>query len=198
MECRAISIKSEGGPELFDPARLPPRIYLEDVLCKSATIKEIGDLLKPGEDGICPLRLVRRDCEECRGIRYIRASLAVRWKGPLRAKARLCLRGGAVHSSGVFSSPTPYLSSLKTFLFLAGIFQMQVLCVDISQAIVQSSSVARSDRFLIEPPDCLEMIWKGGVNDGADSKTRRSDYVFIMAKPLYGLHDSPLRWFISL
>ena len=197
-EYHAISIKSDEDSELFDPARLPPRMYLKDKLRREAIAKEVNDLLRPGKDGICPIRLVKRDSAECRGIRYIRATLVVRWKGPLRAKARLCLRGNTIHSSEVSRSPTPYRSSLKSILFLAGISHMEILCVDISQAFAQSSSVARAGRFPIDPPECLIMPRTGVVSDSSTSKNKSPEFVFMMIKPLYGLHDSPLRWFISL
>ena len=75
---------------------------------------------------------------------------------------------------------------------------MQVLCVDISQAFAQTSTVERPDRFLIEPPDCLMMHWKGIANANPTSNRSPNEFVLLMAKPLYGLRDNPLMWFVSL
>ena len=197
MEYRAISIKPDGDSELFDPPRHPPRIYLKDNLRRGAIAKEINDLLRPGKDGTPHCDWSNVEVPNAREY-DIRETLVFRWKGPLRDKARLCLRGDTAHSSEVSVSPAPYRSSLKLILFLAGIFHMQVLCVDISQAFVQSSSVARPDRFLTEPPECLIMRRKGVVSDGTAARNNASDFAFLAIKPLYGLRDSPLRWFIFL
>ena len=190
-------VKVDSEAELFDPARLPPKYYLANSLCKAAIIKEINDLMKPGKDGIRPLVLVKKGSPECKNLKIIRSTLVVRWKGPNRAKARLCIRGDTVQSSDVFSSPTPYRSSLKTLIMLAGVYALDIMCVDISQAFVQSRAVSCKDQMLIRPPECLAMPWNGGILEKKDWLKTETHY-FLMQKPLYGLADSPLRWFVSL
>ena len=84
--------KSDAEAELFDPAMLPPKFYLSNELRKASISKEISDLLNPSRDGIKPLVIIEKGAPEGKNLRIVRSTLVVRWKGPNRAKARLCIR----------------------------------------------------------------------------------------------------------
>ena len=141
--------------------------------------------------------VVAKGLAEYRSLRVVRSTLVVRWKGPQRAKARLCLRGDQVRPQDVYSSPTPYRSSLKTLISPSALFTMDILRIDITQAFVQSGTLAKKDQMLIIPPECLKMPWGGTILDKVNWKGQSSQY-FLTQKPLYGLHDIPLRRFISI
>ena len=95
----------------------------------------------------------------------------------------------------VLPHPTDHQS--RCCFVLSGIFENDIMRIDISQAFFQAASLSKSDRFLVEVPTCLIMPWAGAINPTPPTKNMR-DFVFLMANPLYGLHDSPLRRLISL
>ena len=119
-------------------------------------------------------------------------------KNPTKIKARLCLRGDTV---GVFDhtfAPTPYRSALKTCLFPTDHLRFKVETVDVSQAFAQSHSVSGEDQLLAIPPKCVAMPWNGRILTIERNIAEHQDYFFLMVKPLYGLRESPLRWYVHL
>ena len=80
---------------------------------------------------------------------------------------------------------------------LAGIGNFIVATLDVSQAFLQSEDVSVEDRIYIEPPNYLACPWNGRVLE-EPAKDSRASRLLLMKKPLYGLRESPLRWFLQL
>ena len=182
----------------FDPSRLPPRVYLKDKLCVEAIIAELEGLLKNDSQGRSALMVVNRLDPQYKNWPLVRSTLVVRWKGPLRAKARLCIRGDLMPIRDPVSAPTPFRSSMKIFLAISAACGFSIVSMDISQAFIQADELNPRDQLLLSPPDCITLPWNHTV-DTIPQKTRRlSPWVFRVLRPLYGMRESPLRWFIHI
>ena len=184
--------------EDFDPSRLPPKIYLADKTCVEAIIAEISGLLAVDSSGSAPLIVVDRTAEPYRNKVLVKSTLVVRWKNPTRAKARLCIRGDMMPVRDQLSAPTPCRSAVKTFIFIARACNFRIGQVDISQAFLQADLMHERDQILVEPPDCISLPWKQTVLSKNPKPKPSSPFVFLVRRPLYGLRESPLRWFISI
>ena len=125
--CASVMGRDADESELYDPARLPPKVYIRNEIRNAAIVREMSGMLSRGKDGIRPLEVITHDDSRCKGSARIRSTLVVRWKGPLKSKARLCLRGDAVTAKDVYGSPTPYRSSLKSIICLAAVYSMDIL-----------------------------------------------------------------------
>ena len=103
--------------EEFDPSRMPPRLFLKDPVRLAAIRTEIDGLLQKGKGGIYPLEVIGMRDPRAK-TKKARATMVVKWKGALKAKARLCVRGDLLQSKDAVSPPTPYRSSIRTTLMI--------------------------------------------------------------------------------
>ena len=184
--------------EDFDPSRLPPKLYLADKMCVDAIVSEISGLLAVDSSGTAPLIVVDRTEAQYRGKVVVKSTLVVRWKNPTRAKARLCIRGDMLPIRDQMSAPTPCRSAIKTFIFVARACNFKIGQVDISQAFLQADVMNLRDQILVEPPDCIILPWTKTVLTRIPKPKVFSPHVFLVRRPLYGLRESPLRWFIHM
>ena len=199
FENKAVSKTSEEIPEEdFDPSRLPPKFYLSNALCIEAIILEMNGLLQKDSSGRSALEVVDRFDEKYRNWTIIRSTLVVRWKGPLRAKARLCIRGDLMPIRDQVSAPTPFRSSMKIFVAMCSACNFELVSMDISQAFIQAAELNIKDQILVLAPDCIQLPWAGVVVSNGSKKPQMSRYVLKVIRPLYGLRESPLRWFIQI
>ena len=127
--------------ETFGPSRLSPGEYLANADCRSAIIKELNGLLSPCKSGFSPLVVVSRMQKPYSGRSIVKSTLVVRWKGPTKAKDRLCIRGDMLPIRDQVSAPSPSRPAVKTVLVLAMSCNMQIDQIDISQAFLQADVV---------------------------------------------------------
>ena len=183
--------------EVYDSSRLPPKVYLKDNLRLAAIIKEADGLPDPGRNGIAPVEVAIRADRRIAQMTVAQSTLVVRWQGPLRAKARLCIRGDMMPVRDQMSEPTPFRSSVRVFLPIIGTRRMVIATIDVSQAFLHAAATHQDDQLLAEAPDSIrfprpKQATRDNYKDGV-----RSQYVFLR-RPLYGLRESPLRWFIHI
>ena len=190
--------KEDPLDEPFDPSRMFPSQFLADPECLKAMVSEINGLTAPDNTGVCPLKLVHKDDLESRGKKRILSTMVVRRKSSMKIKARLCLRGDTLISFDPTCSPTPYRSALRTILMLASAAEMKIATLDVSQAFIQASRVAVEDQLLIRVPWYIIMPWTGEIRTSKPKIEPEEEYYFLMQRPLYGLKDSPLRWYLHL
>ena len=141
----------EGGECGFNPARVPPRVYIACSLCRDAICQEIDGLLTKNSPGASPLCIVHRKDAAAQGLKMIRSALAARMKTPGKMKERLRIRGDLVPSRVHASSPTPNRSCLRSFLALSRALNCKFDMVDSPQAFAQSANVDVHERYLIRP-----------------------------------------------
>ena len=199
--CYVSEVDSHGGEDdvessAFGPSRLPPKTFPKCSICQKAIADEVSGLLTQGLDGMRPLEPIERG-KASKGIPIVRSTMAVRYKSVTKAKARLCVRGDLAATNDITSAPTPYRSTLKVLLLLAGIGDFIVMTLDVSQAFLRSEAVSVEDMICIEPPNYLVSPWNGRVLE-APSKDSRATHLLLMKNPLYGLRESPLRRFLQL
>ena len=108
-----------GGTDSLGPSRLTPKQYLSDQACAQSIILEINEHLAVDKAGCSPLEVVYRTMKQYAPKKVIKSTLVVRWISPTKVKARFCIMGDMVPIRGQVSSPTPFRSDLKTFLFVA-------------------------------------------------------------------------------
>ena len=91
------------------------------------------------------------------------------------------------------SSPTPFRSALKTFLFSAAAWNFRIGQIDVSQAFIQADIMSGHDQVLVDAPDCIALPWAQEVKSQITRPVPFSKWVFLAKRPLYGLRESPLR-----
>ena len=151
--------------EDYDPSRLPPKFYLKDKLCVEAIVLEISGLLQTDKSGRAALLVVNRFEEEYRKWPLIRSTLVVRWKGPLRAKARLCIRGDLMPIRDQLSAPTPFRSPMKIVMAICAACNFSIVSMDISQAFIQADELNKKDQLLLVAPSCICLPWVGRIEE---------------------------------
>ena len=146
-----------------DPSRLNPMEYMVNADCRDAIAKEIDGLLPPDKTGLPPLIVIDRSQDPYRQRAAAKSTLVVRWKGPTRANARLCIRGDMLSIRDQVSAPTPWRSDVKTLLFLATSCNIRLAQIDISQSCLHADTMHEKDQLVADAPECVELQWKGVV-----------------------------------
>ena len=75
---------------------------------------------------------------------------------------------------------------------------MKIATPDVSQAFVQAPRVAVEDQLSIRVPWYVIMHWEGKLRTVNPNGGNGGGYYFLTHRPLYGLKDSPLRWYLHL
>ena len=159
---------------------------------------EIDGLLAEDSSGICPLIVVDLGDEEVRGFPLIRSTMVVRQKSPGKIKARLCIRGDTIDAKTHAAAPTPNRTLLKPPICLSRALNCRLATLGISQAFLQSANVSEMERVLTQAPEYVELPWRGKLAESNPAVSWNRGFAFLMIRLLYGLRESPLRWFISL
>ena len=136
--------------------------------------------------------------KQFRGKTVVKSTLVVRWKSPTKAKARLCIRCDMMPVRDQMSAPTPCRSAIKTFIFISKACNFRIGQVDICQAFLQADLMREGDILLVGPPDCVCLPWARTVMTKILKPKVYPPFVFLVRRPLYGLRESPLRWFIHI
>ena len=97
------------------------------------------------------------------------------------------------------SSPTSRRVFVRLLTTLDTTFRWQAKTRDISQAILLSTDLNDRDRLVTIPPPTIALPWKSELPPSAcDLETlHRYRPDILLARPLYGGRDSPMRWFIT-
>ena len=190
-------VVSHPDEEHFGPSRLTHKEYLSSKDCRDAIAREMDGLPSKDKSGFDPLIIIDRSQEPYRHRPVVKSTLVVRWKIPTKAKERLCIRGDMLPVRDQVSAPTPPRSDVKTFLFLAMSCNMRIAQIDISQAFLQEDVMRDKDQLVAGPPECIELLWQGTVLGEIPRPRRYSPWALLLRKPLYGLRESPLRWFFA-
>ena len=93
------------------------------------------------------------------------------------------------------SDPSPCRSAIETFIFISRACNFRVGKVGISHAFLQADLMHNLDQLLVEPPDCICLPWEKQVLTKIPNPKNYSPFGFLVRRPLYGLRESPLRWF---
>ena len=185
----------EKNSEEYDPPMLTPMVFLKNRIRRDAIRKEVDGLLSVGKDGVMPLEAISISDILCRNRRRERSTMALKWKGPLGAKDRLCSMGDLTHSEDINESPTPYRSSIRTFLRLGCAGGISFTTLDISRAFAKAQALSQNEQVLITQPHYLEMHRSGIIDDDARTEGAPT-HVSIMRKPFSGLSECQIRWFL--
>ena len=92
------------------------------------------------------------------------------------------------------SPPTSARVSARIWILTATIFQWAIASVDISQALLQSETMAPDQRVRVIPP-FVTPCPRYGRADPLRARNSRSQWCFLTLRPLYGTTCAPLRWF---
>ena len=96
------------------------------------------------------------------------------------------------------SAPTPFRSSMKIFLSISAACNFSIVSMDISQAFIQADELNIRDQLLISAPECIVLPWNQQVESNPTKQQKMSPWVLRVVRPLYGMRESPLRWFIHI
>ena len=147
--------------------------------------------------------------------------VVTRKKTPTLFKARLVSRCDLASEDDLAfaSAPTANRVSIRTAICISLMFGLRIGNVDVTQAFLQSGTVAFRDRQVICVPGYVELPDGNRVMEGGKSrslmtsdfkvltweewirkKSTKADFprALLAGKPLYGGRDAPLRWFITV
>ena len=96
------------------------------------------------------------------------------------------------------SAPTPFRSSMEIFLAISAACFFSIVSMDISQAFIQADELNSRDQLLLSAPECITLPWDHQVDTNPQKMKKLSPWVFRVLRPLYGMRESPLRWFIHI
>ena len=157
---------AQAGEANFDPSRLNCKEYLVSADFTEAIVREIDGLLALGKSGFAPLLIADRTKEPYRRRTTVKSTLLVRWKGPTKANAMLCIRGDMLSIRDKVRAHTPFRSAVETSLFLPMSCNIRIAQIDISQALLQEDITRDKDQLAVGPPECIELHCKSLVLGG--------------------------------
>ena len=79
---------------------------------------------------------------------------------------------------------------------LADAAEMKISTLDVIQEFTQSSRVAVADQLLIRVHWYGIVPWGGNLRTVKPKDGVKEEYYYLAHRPLYGLKDSPLRWYL--
>ena len=160
-EVKTGADRSDNTEADYDPLRPPPKFYPKDKIFADAIIAEINGFVK-NSPGRAALVVVDRFGAQYQKWPLIRPTLVVRRKGPLRAKARLCIRFDLTPIRDQMIAPTPFRSPMEVFMAICDACNFDVVSMVISHAFIQADELNIKDRIFSVAPDCIFYSWKKG------------------------------------
>ena len=134
-----------------DLSRITPKGFLKVEAARKALVGELTGLAKPGKDGHPAMETVNGYGPQYRMLKKNYYMAVMRKKTPTTFKARLVSRGDLISQDDVaFSSaPTSNRISIRMIICVATMFRIRIGNVDVTQAFLQSDTVACEDRQVV-------------------------------------------------
>ena len=160
----------EGEFPGVDLSRLPPKAFLKSVGARNAIRKELYGLLHVDSLGSAPVTVVSLFPPAVRRIPKYATTMIVRVEQGGIIKARMCLRGDQVDEARhhFTSAPTVGRNFVKMLLVISRMFSFSAASIDVTQAFLQSTRLADSDRYIAILPSYValdDLTWNGRILD---------------------------------
>ena len=99
------------------------------------------------------------------------------------------------------SAPTVDRNFVRMLLSIAQMRSFNIASCDITQAFLQSTRLAQSDKYIaVLPPYVVldDMVWRGEILDHSPVVRGGPSFALMCHRPLYGSRCAPLRWYLTI